>query len=470
MAKQKYDELCEQLLAAIGGKSNMISALHCETRLRFYVKDRSLVDKEKVNGIKGVLGSQFVGDQFQVIIGQHVHDVYADLCKVAGIAEEKQIDEKLDTLPTANKKSFKYWFDKIVMDAICGCIMPLLPIFVSAGIIKMISTILGPNLLGVFSADSNVITLLNFVGDAGFYFMPIFAGWSAAKKFNTNIPIAMFLAAVLIHPTLLSMVSEGTAFTVYGIPMKLVTYTSQFLPTILSVWILSYVYRFLNEHVPNSIKMAVVPTVSILVMLPISLCVLGPIGSYVGIGISDLAVWLSETVGPLASGLIGGLWYFMVGLGMDKALVPVISGNFATYGYDNLFWLSAIYATYALMGVGVAYIIRCKKEDRSVAISNAVTLVVGGISEPTIFTSIWRYKKAMASLFIGGFAGAAIASAMHAKAYTIGTGNVLFFTVCAGGDGKSLVPAIIASAVAFGISFIMSLVLGFESKGTKAKA
>lgn len=127
MAKQKYDELCEQLLAAIGGKSNMISALHCETRLRFYVKDRSLVDKEKVNGIKGVLGSQFVGDQFQVIIGQHVHDVYADLCKVAGIAEEKQIDEKLDTLPTANKKSFKYWFDKIVMDAICGCIMPLLP-------------------------------------------------------------------------------------------------------------------------------------------------------------------------------------------------------------------------------------------------------------------------------------------------------------------------------------------------------
>lgn len=118
----------------------------------------------------------------------------------------------------------------------------------------MISTILGPNLLGVFSADSNVITLLNFVGDAGFYFMPIFAGWSAAKKFNTNIPIAMFLAAVLIHPTLLSMVSEGTAFTVYGIPMKLVTYTSQFLPTILSVWILSYVYRFLNEHVPNSIK------------------------------------------------------------------------------------------------------------------------------------------------------------------------------------------------------------------------
>lgn len=122
MARQKYDVLCEELLAAIGGKNNMVSALHCETRLRFYVKDRSLVDKEKVNRIKGVLGSQFVGDQFQVIIGQHVHDVYADLCKVAGVEEEKQIDEKLDTLPAANKKSIKYWFDKIVMDVISGCI------------------------------------------------------------------------------------------------------------------------------------------------------------------------------------------------------------------------------------------------------------------------------------------------------------------------------------------------------------
>ena len=155
MARQKYDVLCEELLAAIGGKNNMVSALHCETRLRFYVKDRSLVDKEKVNRIKGVLGSQFVGDQFQVIIGQHVHDVYADLCKVAGVEEEKQIDEKLDTLPAANKKSIKYWFDKIVMDVISGCIMPILPIFVSAGIIKMIATIIGPNLLGIFSSESD---------------------------------------------------------------------------------------------------------------------------------------------------------------------------------------------------------------------------------------------------------------------------------------------------------------------------
>lgn len=461
---KKYEKLCTDLISELGGKDNIVSALHCETRLRFYLKDKSLINKDNVDKINGVLGCQFVGDQFQVIIGQHVHDVYAELCDVMGVSQEKQLNENVDKNLVNRKKDIRYWFDKIVLDVISGCIMPILPIFVSAGIIKMIATILGPNLLGVFSADSDVITLLTFVGDAGFYFMPIFAAWAAAKKFNTNIPMAMFLSAVMIHPTLLSIVSGGTPFTVFGVPMTLVTYTSQFLPTILSVWILSYVYGFLNEHCPNSVKMAVVPTVSLLVMLPISLCVLGPIGNYVGVVISNVAVWLSESVGPLAGGLIGGLWYFMVGLGMDKALVPIIVNNFSTIGYDNLFWLSAICATYALIGVGLAYVIRCKKDDRSVAVSNAVTLMVGGISEPTIFTTVWRFKKAMASLFLGGFAGGAIASILGATAYTIGTGNILFVTVCAGGDGTALVPGIIASVVAFGVSFVFSLVFGFENK------
>lgn len=460
--KKKYEELCYQILNFVGSKENIINALHCETRLRMTLKDRGLVDLKQINDLDGVLGCQFVGEQFQIIIGQHVGDVYKEFCKIAELNEEKAIEENLDL--NTNKRSIKYWFNKIVIDVISGCVMPLLPIFVSAGIIKMLVTILGPNLLNVFSVDSDVITLLTFVGDAGFYFLPIFAAWSAAKKFNTNIPIAMFLAAVLIHPTLVEIVTNGTSFTVYGIPMTLVSYASQFLPTILMVWILSYVYKYLNQYCPNSIKMAVVPTCTILIMLPITLCVLGPIGTYCGVLISNFAVWLSSTVGPLAVGLIGGLWYFLVGLGMDKALIPVVTTQFATYGYDNLFWLSAIMATYALIGVSLAYVIRSKKEDKSVSVSNAVTLIVGGISEPSIFGCIWKYKKAMAYLFAGGFIGGAIASILQVKAYTIGTGNILFFTVCAGGDGSSLVPGIIACTVAFLVSFILGIVFGFESR------
>jgi len=464
--KKNYEELCQHILDEVGGRENIISVLHCETRLRVTVKDRGLIQQKNIENLKGILGCQFIGEQFQIIIGQHVNDVYKDFCKVAGIIEEKAIQENLDM--NVNKRSFKYWFNKIVLDVISGCVMPILPIFVSAGIIKMLVTILGPNLLNLFSAESDVMVLLTFVGDAGFYFLPIFVAWSAAKKFNTNIPIAMFLSAVLVHPTLLELVSQGTAFTVYGIPMTLVSYTSQFLPTILMVWVLSYVYKYLYQYCPNSIKMAVVPTCSVLIMLPIVLCVLGPIGTYCGIAISNFAVWLSSTVGPLAVGLIGGLWYFLVGLGMDKALVPVVTNQFATYGYDNLFWLSAIMATYALIGVSLAYVIRSRKEDKSVSVSNAITLIIGGISEPTIFGCIWKYKKAMAYLFLGGFVGGAIAAILKVKAYTIGTGNILFFTVCAGGDGSSFIPAIIASTVAFLVSFVLGIVFGFAND-TKEK-
>lgn len=461
---KKYEDLCNQILMFVGGKENIITVMHCETRLRLTLKDRGLVDQDAIKKIKEVLGCQFVGEQFQIIIGQYVHDVYEKFIFVTDISKG---DVTIESNYSVNKRSIRYWFDKIVIDMISGSIMPILPIIVSAGIVKMIVTILGPNLLQVFPENSDVITLLTFVGDAGFYFLPIFIAWSAAKKMNTSIPIALFLGAILVHPTLIMLVNEQSSFHVFGIPMTLVSYSSQMLPSILMVWILSYVYKFLNQVCPNSVKMAVVPTCTVLIMLPIVLCVLGPIGTYCGLVISNAAVWLSSTVGPLAIGLIGGLWYFLVGLGMDKALVPVVANSFATYGYDSLFWLSAIMATYSLIGVSLAYIIRSSKEEKSASVSNAITLALGGISEPTIFGCVWKFKKAMIYLFTGGFVGGVIAGILQVKAYTIGTGNILFFTVCAGGDGSSLVPAIISGAVALLVSFILGIVFGFGNEVKK---
>lgn len=459
----KYQDLCEQIIGSIGGKDNITQVLHCATRLRFFIKDQSLVKQDELNGIKAVLGSQFVGGQLQVIIGQYVNELYADLCEILGIKQETAIAENLDAINNNEKKNFKYWFNLFIV-TLSDCITPIFPIFLCAGLIKMIATIIGPSILNIFQAESDMITLLNFVGDAGFYFMPIFAAWAAAKKFQVNIAIAMFLAAVLIHPTFMAMATNGTAFSVYGLNITLGNYTSQFLPSILSVYVLAKVSHFLEKHIPSILRMAVVPLLSILIMLPITLGILAPIGTYCGIFISTAAVWISETVGPIAGGLIGGLWYFLVGLGMDKTLLPIIVNNFATQGYDSLFWLSAIAATYALIGIAFAYIFRCHKDEKSVAISNAIALAVGGISEPTIFSTIWRYRKAMLSLFVGGFAGGALASLLGAKAYTIGAGNILFATVCAGGDGKALLPGIIASLVAFAISFAISFTLGFEDK------
>ena len=468
MKKKDYSMMSSEIVKSIGGKDNISFFTHCVTRLRFNLKDKGLVNSNEIEKIPGVIGCQWVGDQLQIIVGQEVGDVYETICKLEGFKKEDTIKENIDPALKEKKKfSFKYLFNTVIIGTISECVFPIFPIFVGAGIIKMLATILGPNLLNLFSAESDVLTLLNFVGDAGFYYFPVFVAWTAAKRFNTSIPIALFLSTVLVHPTLVGLVTEGTKFTVFGIPMTLVKYSNQLLPSILMVWILSYVYKYIDKICPKSVKIAVVPLCTVLIMLPITLCLLGPIGSYCGILIAMFANWLVSTVGPLAVGLIGGLWYVLVGLGMDKALVPVILNQFANYGYDNLFWLSAIVATYALIGVAIAYAIRSKKEERAMNTSNAITLILGGVSEPTIFGCIFRFKKAMAWLFIGGFIGGIIASILNVKAYTIGTGNFLFFTVCAGGDGSSLVPAIIACVIAFSVSFILGLVFGFTEKSGK---
>ena len=462
MAKKKYDELSQQILDNVGGKENITTAFHCETRLRMTVKDRGLINKEGIDNTKGILGSQFVGDQFQIIIGQHVDLVYRDFCELADIKEEEAIAEEVEE--NVNKKSVKYWLSRVVLKTINGCIMPILPIFVCAGIIKMLVVFLGPSIFGLFAADSDVITTLTLAGDAGFYFLPIFAAWSAGRYFKTSIPMALFVGAIYLHPTITGIVNAGAPFSVFGVPMTLVGYANQLLPTIISVAIMSYIYEFLNTRIPSVVKMAVVPTLTLLIMLPISLCIVGPIGTYCGILISNVAVAINTAFGPLAIGLIGGLWYILVGLGMDKALIPVVINNFTVLGYDNLFWLSAIFATYALIGVSLAYFIRCRKEERASAGSNAVTLMLGGISEPIIFGVLWRFRRAVVYLFAGGFVGGFIGGLFQVKAYAPGTGNIIFAAVCAGEGGSGLIPAIAACAIAFGISFVLGLVFGFDNK------
>lgn len=204
----KYQEISDAILNGIGGKDNVSSCTHCVTRLRFIIKDRSLVDEAALKSISGVLGTQWSGDQLQVIVGQIVDEVYDLICAQAGFETHEAIDENLDgnlgTRHTAKD------IPKMALDALSGCIFPIIPIIIPAGIIQLIASILGPNLLNVLPADSDLITLFTFVGNTGFYFIPIFAAWSASTYFKTSTPIAIFLGAVLIHPTLLQLVTDGT--------------------------------------------------------------------------------------------------------------------------------------------------------------------------------------------------------------------------------------------------------------------
>lgn len=469
----KYTDFCNQILEKVGGKDNISGAVHCMTRLRINLKDESKVDVNEVKGIKGVLGAQFSGGQFQIIIGQHVSEVYPEFCALAGIGAAAAIDENLDKEPFDIKK-----VPSKLLDYISGSIAPILPIMMGAGFFKMFYAILGPDMLNVMANESSLMQTLYIVGNAGFYFMPVFVAWGAAKKLNTSIPLALLLNCLLIDPNIVNIVTAGEPFDIYGfIPMQLNNYSQSVLPTLLTVWALSYVFRFFDKHVPKSIKIIGVPFCTVVIMVPLMFCALAPIGNWIGMLLSGFFSGLYDLAGPLAIALIGAFWMFMVATGMHIAVVQIAILNLTTLGYDPIVLAGSNIANYALMGMTVAYFLRTKGEEKQMAGANVVTLIAGGISEPTLFGILLRNKQAMVCQIIGGFAGGLVGGILGVAVYTMGASNFLTVLQYAGGPGENFVKACIACGVAFLTSMVVGIIIGFGDgaglknfKGKKAKA
>ena len=454
----KYTDFCNQILENVGGKDNVSGAVHCMTRLRLTVKDQSKVNVDGIKAIKGVLGAQFSGGQFQVIIGQHVSQVYPEFCAVAGVGAEAAIDENLD-----QKESFD--MKKVpanVLDYISGSIAPILPIMMAAGFFKMFYSILGPDLLNVLANETQFMRILYIVGNAGFYFMPVFVAWSAAKKMNTSIPMSMLLGVLLVDPNILEIVTAGEPFKIYGIiPMQLNNYTQSLIPILLTVWALKYVYKFFDKVMPNAIRVFGVPFCTTIVMVPLMFCVLAPIGNWIGTGLSVVFEGLYNVAGPLAIAVIAAFWPFLVATGMHIAVIQIAMINITTLGYDPIVLAGSNIANYALMGMALAYFIRSKGEEKQLGGANALTLIVGGISEPTLFGVLLRNKRAMICQIIGGFAGGLVGGLFGVAVYTLGASNFMTVLQYAGGPGTNFTHAVIACAIAFAVSLVVGLVIGF---------
>lgn len=454
----KYTDFCNQILENVGGKDNVSGAVHCMTRLRLTVKDQSKVNVDGIKAIKGVLGAQFSGGQFQVIIGQHVSQVYPEFCAIAGVGAEAAIDENLD-----DKESFD--IKKVpskVLDYISGSIAPILPIMMAAGFFKMFYSILGPDLMNVMANETQFMRILYIVGNAGFYFMPVFVAWSAAKKMNTSIPMSLLLGVLLVDPNILEIVTAGESFKIYGIiPMQLNNYTQSLIPILLTVWALKYVYKFFDKVMPNAIRVFGVPFCTTIVMVPLMFCVLAPVGNWIGTGLSFIFEGLYNVAGPLAIGIIAAFWPFLVATGMHIAVIQIAMINLTTLGYDPIVLAGANIANYALMGMALAYFIRSKGEEKQLGGANALTLIVGGISDPTLFGVLLRNKRAMICQIVGGFAGGLVGGIFGVAVYTLGASNFMTVLQYAGGPGTNFTHAVIASVIAFVVALAVGLVIGF---------
>ncbi|MDT2756335.1 PTS transporter subunit EIIC [Enterococcus asini] len=458
--EQKFHETADEVLHAVGGKENVASVFHCMTRLRFHLKDSSLPNTDEIKKIDGVLGAQLSGGQYQVIIGPNVGKVYTELCKIAGISEQAAVDVPEDK---PKEKLTPKSIGQSILNNLTGSITPVLPIFICAGLLKMIIIIFGPGMLGVLSDKSGLYTVLSFAGDAGFYFLPVFLGYTSAKQFKASPLIGMLLGAILIHPSFIEAVSSGTSLDFLGLPITPMTYSSSVIPVILVVWIMSYVERFWNKVIPEMLKIMLVPFLTVLIMLPLSLVVLAPLGVILGSFISTFFFWLHSVLGAWGIALLGAVYALLIMTGMHHPLNLAVFATLGSVGYDKIVFVAGTSASMALAGVALAFAIKAKKpENRSIGFSSFFLLEIAGITEPTIYGVALPYVRPFIAQAIGGFCGALYMGFMDVKMYNLIGSNIFGLAGFIGKDANNFMHAIIGSVIAFVVAFVALFIIGFD--------
>ena len=467
----KYEQESKDIIAAVGGRENIKNAFHCMTRLRVEVKDTSKVDMAALEKVNKVLKVVQVGQQFQCVFGPQVSDVYADFCQVAGLEQQAAVDE--DDAPAAGEKKPLDLSPKgilnTVVEYISGCIQPLLVGIIAAGIIKMIAALLGETMLNVVPADSNLMTILTLAGDAPFYFLPVMLGYTGAKKFGFSPVTGMILGGILVHPTLQGIVTAGEPFDVYGIPMTLVDYASSVVPMILTCWVASYVERFFNKVIPAMFRMMLVLPLTILVMLPVMLCGLAPLGNIIGQGLATVFATIQNVFGPIGVGIIGGVWMLLVMTGMHLPVFMSVAVTYFGQGHEDCILVAGTIATVAVTGTALGFFLKSKeKANKELGLSCLTASLLGGVAEPTIFGIMLPYGRLFLYEGIGAAVGSAIAAFMGSGVYTLASGGTAFtWLAFMGADTANLIGGVVGYVTAFIIPLVLTLVVGFDENASK---
>ncbi len=459
-------QIAENVLQAVGGKENVAKVTHCMTRLRFNLKDEGAADREAVKSIDGVLSLVESGGQFQVVVGNNVSKVYDELCALGGFEEQKAIDENLDDDKPKQPMTVKRFFGSI-LDGVAGCMTPLIPLLLVAGLLKMIPTLFGDGVLGIMSADSDLYTLFTFAGDAGFYFLPIAIGYTGAKKFGATPILGILLGAMLVHPTFVAMAGvEGAKFTVFGIPCTIENYSSTVVPMILATWSMSYVERFFKKYMPEAISTVFTPFLTIVVMIPLTFCFFGPVGYWLGNGVGWLLDGLHDVAGPLGFALVTALWSVLLTCGMHVVLITLAFVRIFEVGYDNFVLAASGLTAFATYGVLLGGYFKAKnKKTRSEIGAYFLANFLGGVGEPALYGFMLKYKRPMLAQIIGGFAGGLVGGIAGVTVYQLAPAlNFLNFLGYVGGSVKNVVWAAISALVAMGVGCVMTMVLGFDEE------
>ncbi|MBR6894836.1 beta-glucoside-specific PTS transporter subunit IIABC [Lactococcus carnosus] len=401
--KKDYTKLADDIVSYVGGQENVISLYHCITRLRFKLKDTSIakVNKDKIEKLTGVLSVVEANGQFQVVIGSDVSDVFQTI--LANYHIKNALDNTEDDDVESNKTG------NIVIrffNTLSAIFNPIIIALAGAGMLKALLVVF--TTYHLLSNQDSTYKILAAAGNSVFYFLPLFLAISAARIFKANMFISLAIVASLLEPNFVSMVvKNGTTVDFFGIPTVLMGYSGTVIPAIIAIYVYAHLEKLLKKFIPKSMEIFALSLVALIIMVPLTVLVIGPIGVMLGDGLGNAMNFISGESGLLAGLLIGGGWTFLVMMGIHWGVVPIMVNNLALHGYDTLRPMIAA-ATFASAGVALGVFLKSRnKETKGLALSSLLPALLGGITEPIVYGLSVKYKKPLiAQVIVGGLVGA----------------------------------------------------------------
>lgn len=450
-----HKEVAEQLMMLSGGSENISSITHCATRLRFFIIDKQKVAVEEIKKIKGVLGTVYMGDEFQIILGANVNPCYDAAVKLhkQGVNGGKEPVVKTEEPKKGNKI---YEVAMKVIGFVSAATTPAIPGLVAGGMLKTFLLLI--TLVWPAFGETTTYTLLSIAGDIPFQFMPVFIAYGAAQKLGGTPIFAMVPAAALVYSKFMTLIAGEVAATIFTIPVMNVKYNSTLLPALLIALCAYFVEKFLAKHLPKIVRPILLGVGTIFVTFTLGITILGPLGDIVGSYVANIFLWAAENLGPVAVAFLAACLPFLVMTGMHHAVTPFMV-QAAANGYDPMFRPAYLLHNMAEGGACLGVALRAKdKAFKAECFSLAFSCIVAGTTEPAIYGVNLPLKKPMIGVVAGAAAGGFTAGLLGATAYVYGYSTIMAIPIFQ----DTIVAITVAIAVAILVAAAVTFILGFD--------
>lgn len=448
--KCDWNAMAQGILDAVGGPENISGMTHCATRLRLNLKDDAACDDAAVKEVEGVVNTLNKAGQYQVLIGTEVPKLYEKfepLVKGSGAEISAATKDEGESIVSQ------------VFSAISGIFAPLLPAMAGSGILRGFVILAAQ--LGIIAEGSGTYTILYTLAMSVFYFLPVLLGFSAGKRFGASPYLSALICACLLYPDFIALMGDtgnGAMTDLFGIPVVLMSYNSTVIPAILASWAYSFLYKWLDEHVSEMLKLVVLPAVSLLVMVPLTMIVIGPLGVYAGEGIGFVVNWLIERSSVLAGILVGGGWSVLVSMGIHWAVNPIMINNIAPVGYDYICPFTFA-CNFGVIGCALGVFLKARDQKlRTFSMTGVISIALSAIIEPTLFGMLVQNKKLWLAQIIGGAAGGAFCGLMGVVTTAFTFGSVTTFPAFVSSDAMNFAWAMVGMLIAFAVSAVLGFV------------